>query len=233
MRLWDARGAGKSTLANLLPRLLATPRGTVFLDGTDICDLPLAHVRRSVGLVQQSAFLFSTTVGRNIAYSLSDPDSEEVRASLLAAARDAALSGDLKSLPDGMETIVGERGVQLSGGQRQRVSVARAFIYDPVILVLDDPLSAVDAESEQTILDALMARRDRRSMLLVTHRVSAAARCDRVIVLDAGRVIETGTHAELVGSGGLYATFAEEQRLERERARIEDFAATSLEVASP
>jgi ATP-binding cassette subfamily B protein len=209
-------GSGKSTLAVLLARLQPTPPNTVFLDGQDVCALPLAAVRSAIGYAQQSAFLFSSTVARNIGFALDDPDSPEARARIEAAARDACVYDEIARLPDGFDTVVGERGVQLSGGQKQRVALAMAFISDPRILILDDPLSAVDARTERGILEAIDRQRAERSVLLVTHRVAAASRCDRIVVLDEGRIVEAGTHAELRNAGGLYAAFAEEQRIQSE-----------------
>ena len=133
-------GSGKSTLAALLPRLQPTPRGSIFLDGVDVCDLPLEVVRNSIGYAQQVAFLFSTTVGRNIGFCLDDPDSPTATAAVQAAADDAQIAEELGALPDGYDTVVGERGVQLSGGQKQRVALARALLAEP--RVLDDPRSA-------------------------------------------------------------------------------------------
>jgi ATP-binding cassette subfamily B protein len=209
-------GSGKSTLASLLSRLLPTPPETIFLDGHDITRLPLRFLRRSVGYAQQDAFLFSTTVARNIAFCLDDPDSDEALRRVREAAAEAQILAELEGLPGGLDTVVGERGVQLSGGQRQRVALARAFLGAPPILVLDDPLSAVDARTEAAILDAIERQARRRTVLLVTHRIAAAARCDRVIVLEQGKVAEEGTHDELLQRGGLYAALAEEQRKERE-----------------
>ncbi|HEX4336313.1 MAG TPA: ABC transporter ATP-binding protein [Polyangiaceae bacterium] len=209
-------GSGKSTLAALLPRLQPTPRGSVFLDGVDVCDLPLPVVRNAIGYAQQVAFLFSTTVGRNIGFCVNDPDSAEATDAVQTAANDAQIAEELAALPDGYDTVVGERGVQLSGGQKQRVALARALLAEPRVLVLDDPLSAVDARTERAILDVIEKQRARRSVVLVTHRVAAAARCDKVFVLDHGHIVEEGTHEELIERGGLYAAFAEEQRVESE-----------------
>jgi ATP-binding cassette subfamily B protein len=209
-------GSGKSTLAALLPRLQPTPKGSVFLDGVDVCDLPLQVVRNAIGYAQQVAFLFSTTVGRNIGFCVENPDSAEGTASVQSAAQDAQISEEMETLPDGYDTVVGERGVQLSGGQKQRVALARALLAEPRVLVLDDPLSAVDARTERAILDVVEKQRARRSVVLVTHRVAAAARCDKVFVLDHGHIVDQGTHHELIARGGLYAAFAEEQRVESE-----------------
>ncbi|WP_437530693.1 ABC transporter ATP-binding protein [Sorangium sp. So ce726] len=214
-------GSGKSTIATLLARLMPTPRGSVLLDGVDICDLPLDTVRASIGYAQQDAFLFSTTVARNIGYSLDDPDSPAAFETIRAAAAEAEVLNEVLSLPDGFDTVVGERGVQLSGGQRQRVALARALVREPNVLVLDDPLSAVDAKTEQAILEAIERQAARRTVILITHRVAAARRCDAIVVLEQGRVVERGTHDELVRAGGIYASFAEEQQLEEDLATFE------------
>lgn len=205
-------GSGKSTLARLLARLLATPRGTVFVDGHDICDLPLSAVRSAIGYAQQDAFLFSTTVSRNIGFALADPDSEEAARIIRQGAADAQVLEEALSLPEQFDTVVGERGVQLSGGQKQRIALARAMVWEPALLILDDPLSAVDAKTEAAILDAIERQATRRTVVLITHRVAVAARCDTVLVLDEGRVAERGTHDELLEAGGIYAAFAEEQQ---------------------
>jgi ATP-binding cassette subfamily B protein len=225
-------GSGKSTLAALLPRLQPTPRGHVFLDGQDVCDLPLSVVRHAIGYAQQSAFLFSTTVGRNIAYCLDERDTDDALHAVEHAASSAQISDEIAFLPDGYDTIVGERGVQLSGGQKQRVALARAFLSEPRLLVLDDPLSAVDSRTERAILDVIERERERHSVLLITHRVAAAARCDTILVLDQGRIVERGTHDELILSGGLYAKFAEEQRVESELEALGSEPVTTEEVVT-
>jgi ATP-binding cassette subfamily B multidrug efflux pump len=213
-------GSGKTTLAGLLARLLPTPAGSVFLDGQDITTLKLTELRRAVGYAQQEPFLFSTTVARNIGFSLDDADSPDGAERVRAAAREAAILDELESLPDGLDTIVGERGVQLSGGQKQRVALARALLNGPSVLVLDDPLSAVDAKTERAILDALDRAAAGRTLILITSRTAAAARCDQILVLDGGRVVERGAHAELVRKKGFYADLHQKQSLEQELAQL-------------
>jgi len=224
-------GSGKSSLAVLLARLQPTPRGSVFLDGVDVCDLPLATVRKSVGYAQQNAFLFSTTVARNIGFSLDEPDEHEAISKIEEAAREACIESEVLDLPDGFDTVVGERGVQLSGGQKQRVALAAAFASEPKVLVLDDPLSAVDARTERAILSAIDRQRSQRGLILITHRVSAAAHCDQILVLEKGRVVERGTHDELSRNGGIYAIFAEEQRIESELQRLGGVVLDDQQVA--
>lgn len=207
-------GAGKSTLAALLARIHPTPRGAVFLDGVDVCDLPLSTVRANIGYAQQDAFLFSTTVARNLGFSLDHPEGEEAMRQIRASASDASVLAELEELPEGLDTVVGERGVQLSGGQRQRVALGRALLRRSPVLVLDDPMSAVDSKTETAILAAIERQKKERTVILITHRVSAAKRCDTLVVLDEGRIVERGTHDELIDAGGIYAAFAEEQAIE-------------------
>jgi ATP-binding cassette subfamily B protein len=219
-------GSGKTTLAMLLARLLPTPGGAVRLDGVDVCDLPLAWVRSVVGYAQQDAFLFSTTVTRNVGFVLEEPEAPEAEARIVEAAREAQVLDEARSLPEGFDTVVGERGVQLSGGQKQRMALARALVWEPKILVLDDPLSAVDAKTERAILDAIERQAANRTVVLVTHRVAAAARCDRIIVLDEGKIIETGTHEELARGTGIYAAFAAEQKAATELDALDELDAS-------
>ena len=215
-------GAGKSTLGALLARLWATPRGSVFLDGVDICELPLSQLRSAVLYNQQTPFLFSTTVGRNIAYVLEHPESEEAERRIQHAATEAQIREEILALSEGFDTVVGERGVQLSGGQKQRVALARAFLARPRVLILDDPLSAVDAKTETALIDALERHCEDSTLILITHRVSAAARCERILVMDGGRIVEQGPHDVLARAGGLYSRFVEEQRREREMSKLKD-----------
>jgi ATP-binding cassette, subfamily B, multidrug efflux pump len=224
-------GAGKSTLGALLARLHTTPRGSVFLDGVDVCDLPLAELRAAVLYNQQTPFLFSTTVGRNVAYVLEHPETEAAEQSIQHAAREAQILEEITALPEGFDTVVGERGVQLSGGQKQRVALARGFLARPKVLILDDPLSAVDAKTESALIDALERHCKDSTLLLITHRVSAAARCERILVMDEGRVVEQGRHEVLARSGGLYSLFVEEQRREREMSKLKDLSIDEAQQA--
>ena len=221
-------GSGKSTLAMLLARLLPTPTGAVRIDGNDVCDLPLSAVRGAIGYAQQDAFLFSTTVSRNIGFALDDPDSAACTQKIRDASAEAQVLEETLGLPEQFDTVVGERGVQLSGGQKQRIALARALVWEPKILVLDDPLSAVDAKTEAAILGAIERQAERRTVVLITHRVAAASRCDSILVLDRGKVIERGTHEELLRARGLYAAFAEEQQMASE---LEDLDRDELEGA--
>jgi ATP-binding cassette, subfamily B, multidrug efflux pump len=213
-------GSGKSTLARLLARLLPTPAGSVFVDGHDVTAVRLRDLRKCVGYAQQEPFLFSTTVLRNIAFTLDEPEGPTVEARVRTAAREAVIEAEIDRLPDGFDTVVGERGVSLSGGQKQRVALARALLNEPSVIVLDDPLSAVDAATERAILDALDRAKAGRTLILVTNRTAAAARCDRVLVMDGGRVVQSGTHQSLRSAQGLYAELCARQSLEEELSSL-------------
>ena len=215
-------GSGKSTLAALLARLLPCESGMVFLDGVDVTSLPLETVRRAVGFSQQDAFLFSTTVARNIGFTLDDADSAKGLELIRDAASEAQILQEVMRLSDGLDSVVGERGLQLSAGQKQRVALARCLLYHPAILVLDDPLSAVDARTEHAILEAIERQKKQRTVVLITSRVAAAATCDQIVVLDQGRIVERGTHAELERAGGVYAQFVQKQRIERQLELLRD-----------
>lgn len=202
-------GSGKSTLASLLPRILTPPDGSLFLDGTDINRIPLPHLRRHVSMVPQEPFLFARSIRENVAYAPRGFDDEEV----LRAVEAARLSRDLPAFPNGLETVVGERGFTLSGGQRQRATLARALITEPAILVLDDPLSSVDAGVEEEMLASLRSGSTGRTVVLISNRVAALAWAHRILVMDEGRVVEEGTHGELMTREGLYASIARQQSL--------------------
>jgi ATP-binding cassette subfamily B multidrug efflux pump len=177
-------------------------------------------LRRRIGYAQQEPFLFSSTVARNVGYLFEDPFEPQSLEKIRGAAAEASVLDEIEGLPQGFRTVVGERGVQLSGGQKQRIALARALLSEPSVLVMDDPLSAVDAQTEVKILDALDRARRGRTLILITNRVAAAARCDQVIVLDAGRVVQRGTHATLAKEDGLYASLAARQQREQELASL-------------
>jgi ATP-binding cassette, subfamily B, multidrug efflux pump len=218
-----ATGSGKSTLMNVLVRLHEPPRGTVFVDGVDVREIPLAMLRGAVGFVPQEPFLFSDTIAENIMFGVDPQTTAEIRGDALAARRqDAAavsrLDKDLESFPKGYDTLVGERGITLSGGQKQRTAIARALMVDPRILVLDDAMSAVDTYTEEEILGRLRAVMRQRTALMVSHRVSTVRDADRIFVLDRGRIVERGRHDELVLAGGPYSALNRRQLLEEELA---------------
>lgn len=206
-------GSGKSSLVALIPRLMDPPRGTVFIDGHDVHDLPLHTLRAAIGFVPQEPFLFSSTVRENIAFGVTDGASAE---KIEWAAEVSQIARDVRQFPKGYETPVGERGITLSGGQKQRTALARALAVDPKILVLDDAFSAVDTETEERILSGLRQAVIGRTTFLVSHRVSTVKEADLIVVLRDGRIVESGTHDDLLEAGGFYADLNQRQLLERE-----------------
>ncbi len=211
-------GSGKSTLVHLLVRLYDPPPGTVFLDGHDVREVPLAQLRAAFAFVPQETFLFSTTLEGNITFGAPD-DAAETRASrVLDVAAIARLDKDVAQFAEGYDTRVGERGLTLSGGQKQRTAIARALMTDAPILVFDDALSAVDTYTEEEILGRLREVTADRTTIVVAHRISAVRHADQVIVLDAGRIVERGTHASLAQAGGPYGDLVRQQQLEEELA---------------
>ncbi len=207
-------GSGKTTLINFIPRLIEAPPGTVFLDGVSVRDYPLAQLRSAIGYVPQETFLFSDTIADNIAFGTENA----TRANIEIAAEVAAVADDIRSFPDGFDQLVGERGITLSGGQKQRTAIARAIMRRPRILILDDALSAVDTYTEEKILAQLKGVMRESTSIIISHRVSTVRDADLICVLDDGRIVERGTHDELLARGGAYSELYERQLLEEELA---------------
>ncbi|WP_183947815.1 ABCB family ABC transporter ATP-binding protein/permease [Sphingomonas desiccabilis] len=207
-------GAGKSTLARLLFRFYDPTGGRITIDGQDIARVRQDSLRAAIGIVPQDTVLFNDTVGYNIAYGRAGATAEEIA----AAARGAAIAPFIESLPDGYDTRVGERGLKLSGGEKQRVAIARTLLKNPPVLILDEATSALDSRTEAEILSTLEAIEQGRTTIVIAHRLSTVVHADRIVVLEAGQVVESGTHAELLRKGGVYAEMWARQAAEREEA---------------
>lgn len=203
-------GAGKSTLANAIPRLLDIESGQLFLDGKDITQIELASLRSAVAYVPQDSFLFSTTIKNNIRYG--DPTSEQDEVEY--SAKQAQIDAEICNFPQQYKTIVGERGITLSGGQRQRTALARAMLVDAPVLILDDALSSVDNQTATDILNNLSQGTKRKTVVFISHQLSAAATADRIFVMDKGQIVQSGTHAQLVEQSGLYQSLWNQHQLE-------------------
>ena len=207
-------GSGKSTLVSLIPRLFDAPDGAILVDDRPIRSYRLADLRRAIGFVPQETYLFSDTIAQNIAFGRPDATAPEI----LEAATTAHIANEILEFPRGFETLVGERGITLSGGQKQRIAIARAVIRDPRILILDDALASVDTYTEERILAGLREAMRGRTTLFISHRVSTARNADQIAVLVAGRIVELGSHEELIARNGYYTALAEKQQLEEELA---------------
>ena len=209
-------GSGKSTIANLLLRFYDINSGKILIDGNDIKKIPLEVLRKNIGYVSQETFLFSATLKENISFAFDEIDFEKI----LFASNVSQLENDVKDFPNQYDTIIGERGITLSGGQKQRTSIARAVITNPKVLILDDALSAVDTATEEKILQQLKLFMQNRTSIIISHRISTVKDADKIIVLDEGKVVECGTHSELVSENRIYTQLYEQQLLEEEMEKL-------------
>jgi subfamily B ATP-binding cassette protein MsbA len=203
--LVGASGAGKTTIASLIPRFWDVTSGRVLVDGHDVRTLELSSLRSAIGIVPQEPALFSGTVRENIAYAVKDDDRVPSEDEIQRAASAAHATEFIERLSEGMDTLVGERGVKLSGGQRQRLAIARVFLKDPSIVILDEATSSLDSESERLVEQAMQELLRGRSTLIIAHRLSTVLRADRVVVIERGRVVEEGRHADLITREGTYS----------------------------
>jgi len=209
-------GEGKTTLVNLIPRVFEPEKGKVLIDGRDVRDYRLKDIRRRIGFVPQDSFLFSLSLKENICFGKPDISMEKI----IKAARIAQIYDEIMMLPDGFDTVIGERGVSLSGGQKQRVAIARALVLDPNILILDDALSSVDTETETKITEELIPFMQQRTTIIITHRIPSIKDIKRIIVFGDGNIKEDGNHSELLALGGIYKKLYEKQIL---LAKLEGF----------
>jgi ATP-binding cassette subfamily B protein len=209
-------GSGKTTLMNLIPRIYDADPGSILIDGHPIREFPLEKLRKNIGFVPQETFLFSETIGENIAFGVEESDESRIR----AASEAANIAVDIESFPEKYKTIVGERGITLSGGQKQRTAIARALIRNPKILILDDALSSVDTQTEDKILNHLRQVMKGRTTIFISHRVSTVRNADMIAVLHGGCIVEKGTHEELLTLNGYYTDLYNKQLLEEELAEV-------------
>jgi ATP-binding cassette subfamily B protein len=206
-------GSGKTSLVNLIPRFYDVSAGSLIVDGVDVREHDLVSLRRKIGIVLQTSLLFSVSVKENIAYGRPEASDEEI----VEAAKAAQAHEFIQELPQGYETVVGERGITLSGGQRQRVAIARALLMDPHILILDDSTSSIDTQTERLIQKALDKLMEDRTTFVIAHRLSTIRRADQILVMDQGRIVERGNHAELLSLEGLYREIYDLQLRDQER----------------
>lgn len=205
-------GSGKTTLVNMLLRMYNPPRGTIYIDGYDMLDIPIKVLREAIGYVPQDNFLFSDTIASNIAFGIEDENMDQI----MKAARRANVHENIEGFTDGYATVIGERGVTLSGGQKQRVSIARALIKKPAVMILDDAVSAVDTNTEELILGHIREDRQNKTTIMIAHRISTIKNSDKIIVIDEGRIVESGNHESLMALEGIYFDMVQKQQLEKE-----------------